>query len=979
MADEEVYPFLVNSKFTVADESEVAKLKNAVQLMAKEQIQSGHTKVVSFHLHQPDPEKPCNVVLLELYETVEAYAGAREDSALHEALYFAGLSTTKDNFDRRTIVLGEDLSDAHQHFSMTPRPLCANTDAGYVLHPTPAFRPASPADSALLLEFSLSPVQAKEARFSELLNQMATAYKTDPEKGVLSLTLVDGAFSAVYVPPRPKPSLKPKVERKFEDEQNCMRIVLLFASVQQAVKAVQADLSAWQEMIQGCEDKPTVVVCGFDAAKSAPVITVLKEVPGLTVQSVSTSAGYLVHPFLIGKSEGKVDSPFIMKTGGRGEPNLLQLNTKIVDGPAPDSPPAGDTEDSVLRIPIEGLLKNMLGRQATSALGIQAELLFSRLGRLRGLYGLITATNAIHAKLRSTPDSKISDGEAHNVATCIANLNALGYALTRKNAIIDAQWLKQLIEILEDVYQCEAARQSIETYKQVEYLQLFEYYRVGDVVKAPAPSLGSTPVLYRVCDAYYESVRSLMGPRKLSFHMGLEYIATLGDCFGFVAFDVIIGDWEQAQALDKLPYVRVEPESEEMQAMIARGNRVLDLGLQPTYRCYRGACFFAHGARKGADVSDNGRMVIDTARGLLLGHLIARGKDEDCMAYQLVVKAYKAVQRARSDGMTLEKMDDQLKKQGLRLMQTVPSGLGYMVWPAVVGFSLGLKSWGHVVVEGLETVVKNPDPWTKLVLPTAKKELLLSLVEANFDSSAPKLGDIVNTKGSGSLFLLHGVPGTGKTLTVMALAEKFAVPAYYLTFGELGTSVKELEDKMDGVLTMCSAWGALVLLDEGDALVERREKGALLLNSMVGVLLKALDAFEGLLFITTNRVAAFDPAALSRVTLAIRYSTLKSAGRQKVWSNCLLRANCKPEDFDLVALAKRGGSGRDINSATRLALNLAYHRKKPITQDLLCEVLDVTHDFRKDFAGGLTAHAEAGRVSDDDEDEAPKEESKEAP
>lgn len=194
------------------------------------------------------------------------------------------------------------------------------------------------------------------------------------------------------------------------------------------------------------------------------------------------------------------------------------------------------------------------------------------------------------------------------------------------------------------------------------------------------------------------------------------------------------------------------------------------------------------------------------------------------------------------------------------------------------------------------------------------------------------------------------------------------MPAYYLTFGELGTSVKELEATMSEVLSLCSGWGALVLLDEGDALVERREKGALLLNSMVGVLLKSLDAFEGLLFITTNRVASFDPAALSRVTLSIRYGSLKNKGRQAVWTNVISRAGGKIEDFDVKALAKRGGSGRDINAAARLALNLAHHRKTPLSQTILVEVLDIADDFRKDFAGGLNPHAETGRISDDDEE-----------
>ena len=93
-----------------------------------------------------------------------------------------------------------------------------------------------------------------------------------------------------------------------------------------------------------------------------------------------------------------------------------------------------------------------------------------------------------------------------------------------------------------------------------------------------------------------------------------------------------------------------------------------------------------------------------------------------------------------------------------------------------------------------------------------------------------------------------------------------------------------------------------------------------------------------------------------------------------MWENILKRAadaiggQLDLSQFDLEALAKRGGSGRDINSAARLAVNLSYHRKQPITQALMMEVLDVADDFRKDFEGGLKAHAEAGRISDDEED-----------
>ena len=80
-----------------------------------------------------------------------------------------------------------------------------------------------------------------------------------------------------------------------------------------------------------------------------------------------------------------------------------------------------------------------------------------------------------------------------------------------------------------------------------------------------------------------------------------------------------------------------------------------------------------------------------------------------------------------------------------------------------------------------------------------------------------------------------------------------------------------------------------MLLDEGDALVEKRSRGQLLLNSMTGVLLRLLEGFDGSLFITSNRASSFDPAALSRITLAIRFEPLDAAAKAQVWTNMLAR------------------------------------------------------------------------------------------
>ena len=79
------------------------------------------------------------------------------------------------------------------------------------------------------------------------------------------------------------------------------------------------------------------------------------------------------------------------------------------------------------------------------------------------------------------------------------------------------------------------------------------------------------------------------------------------------------------------------------------------------------------------------------------------------------------------------------------------------------------------------------------------------------------------------------------------------------------------------------------------------------------------------------------------------------------------RAGADPANFDLEALAARGGSGRDINSAARLALTLSYFRRQPLDQAIFMEVLDIADDFKSDFGDGMKAHADGGRISDDED------------
>lgn len=93
------------------------------------------------------------------------------------------------------------------------------------------------------------------------------------------------------------------------------------------------------------------------------------------------------------------------------------------------------------------------------------------------------------------------------------------------------------------------------------------------------------------------------------------------------------------------------------------------------------------------------------------------------------------------------------------------SNENYMICDRTVpGFCFTNKDWYMFDVELVEKVQFNTKAFEALLLPPEQKSMIHSLVKihANDDAS---FDDVIKGKGKGMIFLLHGVPGVGKTLT----------------------------------------------------------------------------------------------------------------------------------------------------------------------------------------------------------------------
>jgi SpoVK/Ycf46/Vps4 family AAA+-type ATPase len=137
-------------------------------------------------------------------------------------------------------------------------------------------------------------------------------------------------------------------------------------------------------------------------------------------------------------------------------------------------------------------------------------------------------------------------------------------------------------------------------------------------------------------------------------------------------------------------------------------------------------------------------------------------------------------------------------------------------------------------------------------------------------------------------------------------------PLYMMSAGDLGINPDQVESKLTNILEMIAKWNAVLLLDECDVFLEARSAHDLERNKLVSIFLRVLEYYEGLLFLTTNRVDNIDAAFQSRIHISMAYPELTASSRRHIWDNFLqgLDARGGFEDADLDQLAEVEMNGR---------------------------------------------------------------------
>jgi SpoVK/Ycf46/Vps4 family AAA+-type ATPase len=107
-----------------------------------------------------------------------------------------------------------------------------------------------------------------------------------------------------------------------------------------------------------------------------------------------------------------------------------------------------------------------------------------------------------------------------------------------------------------------------------------------------------------------------------------------------------------------------------------------------------------------------------------------------------------------------------------------------------------------------------------------------------------------------------------------------------------------------------------------------------------------LEYYPGMLFLTTNRVEAIDPAFQSRIHLTLQYPDLDSEARMHIWRQFASRSlHTSLTEDDIMNLSKLSLNGRQIKNIVKISSLLANRESNMLKLEHIETVLNATKEL----------------------------------
>ncbi|PIA94172.1 hypothetical protein CB0940_08049 [Cercospora beticola] len=463
--------------------------------------------------------------------------------------------------------------------------------------------------------------------------------------------------------------------------------------------------------------------------------------------------------------------------------------------------------------------------------------------------------------------------------------------------------------------------------------------------------------IYSFLSSRYTSIRD-----ELFLELTVRHVGYDGVKFGWEQGYLLIGAYDGLKALHDLDAVPLQFHPRQQEIISVTTSRGRDfVNLQGWhYKAYSGRVIPADQRRRVRQI-DHGRIVVDTA-------MYYSQTDTPSLLSALDPSALppKDTMPPRPDpyfdpfAVTPRPKAKKSSKRRRKQVEAAPMKLSedlyHLCAPFVKGYDMTTKQWATFAVDNIDDITFSAAAFKHLFLPHDYKDLILAFVQSHLNKE-DAFDDVIEGKGQGMIMLLHGPPGLGKTLTAEAVAEEMKVPLYVVSAGQLGFDVETMEEKLQDVLDICAKWGAVLLLDEADVFLEQRQLTDLHRNRLVSIFLRLLEYYPGCLFLTTNRVAAFDRAFKSRIDLAIDYPPLDFRARHHIWQTFIRASEDFPQhysgitDDEMFDLAELELNGREIKNLVKTGRLLAKSKGEQLGMGHLRSVICVQAGFGGDGSG----------------------------
>lgn len=190
------------------------------------------------------------------------------------------------------------------------------------------------------------------------------------------------------------------------------------------------------------------------------------------------------------------------------------------------------------------------------------------------------------------------------------------------------------------------------------------------------------------------------------------------------------------------------------------------------------------------------------------------------------------------------------------------------------------------------------------------------------------LGEI-DPSGKHIAFNLYGPPGTGKTMCVEALAREWGKKLIDVSYAEIESKyVGETGKNIVAAFKAAQEQGAVLFFDEADSILGQRmtsvtQAADQAVNVARAVMLKQLDAFDGIVAFATNLARNFDNAFVRRIPVHIEIPLPDVEGRKRILETIVPEKVPFKGKIDFAALAAKtpGLSGGDLKNVVVNAIS----------------------------------------------------------